>query len=255
MKRSFFLGISIMSLFSCTDEKELETSIEPKNLQKVASGPVESSANAHVESSLGIPGNENYSLKIFKEHLNGDDKIDAIVTVNRLEHAMSKAAASNKTAKNAEMGFMGQYNYFFFFDGKSGQFSIPMLIASSALVELSVSFDNITSDAYKDVMFDYRVLDGSFKDFYTVNGMTPSRIFQWKNFVGLNTKESEAYYFKFDQGTMGPRKDILVMKAELIQPKEEIDIYKYDPEIKKSEDLLIRFFYHPSTGKYMTKNN
>jgi hypothetical protein len=54
---------------------------------------------------------------------------------------------------------------------------------------------------------------------------------------------------------MGPRKDILVMKAELIQPKEEIDLYKYEPEIKKTDELVLRFFYHPSTGKYMTKKN
>lgn len=244
-----------MSLVACGEQPATETPDERQTQEKSEKGPVEARASSHVERSLGIPGNEKYSLKIYKEHLNGDDKIDAIVTVNRLEHAMSKAAESDKTAKNAEMGFMGQYNYFYFFDGKTGQFSIPMLIASSALAELKVSFDYITSDAYKDVMFDYRVLDGSFKDFYTVNAMSPTRIFQWKNYVGLKATESEAYYFKFAEGTMGPRKDILVMKADLIQPKEEIDLYKYEPEIKKSEELLLRFFYHPATGKYMTKKN
>lgn len=242
-----------MIFSSCSDDKPKETKKQIEPVVKAETGPVEKRAKAQAERTLGIPGNEKYSLKIYKEHLNGDDKIDAIVTVNRQEYAMEKAANSNKTAKNAEMGFMGQYNYFFFFDGKSEQFSIPMLIASSALSELKVSFENITSDAYKDVMFDYRVLDGSFKDFYTITNLTPSRIFQWKNYVGLKAAESEAYYFKFAEGTLGPRKDILVMKADLIQPKEEIDLYKYEPEIKKSDELVLRFFYHPATGKYMTK--
>lgn len=253
MKNIFFL-IALV-LVSCGNEKPAEQQQESVEKGSQKAGNVESSAESHVESVLGIPGNEKYSLKIYKEHLNGDDEIDAIVTVNRLEYAMNEAAKSDKTAKSAEIGFMGQYNYFFFFDGKSGQFSIPMLIASSPLSELKTSFENITSDAYKDVMFDFKVLDGSFKDFYTINGMTPTRIFQWKNYVGLNTNESEAYHFQFGQGTMGPRKDILVMKAELIQPKEKIDVYKYEPEIIKKDELMLRFFYHPSTGKYMTKNN
>lgn len=255
MKKFLLLAVSVSVLFSCGNEKPGEETDKTENPATTEVGTVESLATGHIERVLGIPGNEKYSLKIYKEHLNGDDKIDAIVTVNRLEFAMNEAAKSDKTAKSAEIGFMGQYNYFFFFDGKSGQFSIPMLIASSPLSELKASFDNITSDAYKDIMFDFKVLDGSFKDFYTINGMTPTRIFQWKNYVGLKKAESEAYHFKFGQGTMGPRKDILVMKAELMQPKEEVDIYKYDPEIKKGDDLLLRFFYHPSTGKYMTKNN
>lgn len=214
---------------------------------------VEQMAERHIEGRLSIPATEKYTYHIYKEHLDGDDKIDAIITVNRLEYAMDKASKSKNTAQQASIGYMGNHNYIFYYDGGLNKISPEIAVPSSPLSELNVTFENINSGAYKDIMIDFRILNASYKDYYTVRNHTPYHVFQWKNYDGLKSGKEEAFYFEYVEGTLGPVKDILVKKAILIQPNGEIDLYKYEPELKKTDEIVHRFFYHPSEGKYMTK--
>jgi hypothetical protein len=85
-----------------------------------------------------------------------------------------------------------------------------------------------------------------------ISNHIPRRVFQWKNFDGLTSNTSEAYYFEYGDGTMTEMKDILVKKAILKQPTKEVDVSKYVPELTKTDELVFRFFYHPKEGKYMT---
>ena len=105
----------------------------------------------------------------------------------------------------------------------------------------------------KDILVDFRILNASYKDYYTVSNHIPRRVFQWKNFDGLKSDVSEAYTFDYTDGTMGMVKDILVKKATLIQPSKDVDMYKYNPVLKESDEIVYRFFYHPDQGKYMTQ--
>ena len=251
--RNILLLISLTTLLISCGEKKQEEKVEEKEKKSNSLESVESMAKRHIESKLLIPATEKYRYHIYKEHLDGDNEIDAIITVNRLEYAMDRASKSKKTAQQAGIGFMGNYNYIFYYDGGLNAISPQMDIPSSPLAELKVSFENIQSEAYKDVIVDFRILNASYKDFYTISNHTPQHVFQWKNYDGLKSVESEAYYFEFGEGTLGPVKDILVKKAVLVQPAGEIDLYSYEPEIKKTDELVHRFFYHPATGKYMTK--
>ena len=58
-----------------------------------------------IEAGLDIPATEKYSYKIYKEHLDNDDSLDYIITINRLEFAKQKAINGEKLAKRAEVGF------------------------------------------------------------------------------------------------------------------------------------------------------
>ncbi len=222
----------------------------PHTVQK---GTVESIAKQYIDAQLTIPSSEKYDLQIYKEQLNNDDKMDAIITVNRLEFALNEAAASNKTAKMAEIGFMGNYNYLFFYDGKSSQITSHMLVSSSPYAPLKIHFNNITSERYKDILVDFRVLNASFRDFYTINNQGLTKIFEWKNFDGLGSGKPEAFHFEYDKGTLSDRKDILVKSATYTQPTNIKDIYTYEPTLTFSNELIYRFFYHPETDKYMTR--
>lgn len=252
MKSTYFLFILVtFVIFSCGDApKEVSEKVVPK---VEGNQSVEQMAKRHMESQLSIPATEKYTYHIYKAHLDEDEKIDAIISLNRLNFAMNEASSSNKTSKNAEIGFMGNYNYIFFFDGGLNKISPPIAIPSSPLAELKIAFENIHSDSYKDVLVDFRVLNGSFKDYYTVSNHIPRRVFQWKNYDGLKSEINEAYTFDYAEGTMGFVKDILVKKATLIQPTKDIDIYKYDPVLEESDEIVYRFFYHPDQGKYMTQ--
>lgn len=252
MRRILFLASISLLIMSCGDEKK-DDPIDQETKKTAPVETVESMAKRHIEGRLSIPATEKYSYHIYKEHLDGDDKIDAIITVNRLEFAIDKASKSKNTAQQASIGYMGNHNYIFYYDGGLNKISPEIAVPSSPLSELKVSFENINSEAYKDILIDFRILNASYKDYYTVKNHTPIHVFQWKNYDGLKSGKEEAFYFEYTEGTLGPVKDILVKKAVLIQPKGEIDLYKYEPELKKTNELVHRFFYHPSEGKYMTK--
>lgn len=249
-KSLIFIALTTV-IFSCGGGKP-EQSLEDHSTADKSEETVESMAKRHIEAKLSIPATEKYTYHIYKEHLDSDDKIDAIITVNRLEFAMNEAANSTNTAKQAEIGFMGNYNYIFYYDGGLNQISPQIAIPSSPKTELKISFENVQSGAYKDVIVDFKIMNASYKEFYVISNHIPRRVFQWKNYDGLKSTESEAFHFEYSEGTMGPVQDILVKKAILKQPEGEIDIYSFEPELKKTDELVYRFFYHPKEGKYLT---
>jgi hypothetical protein len=251
MKTHLLSIIAISLIFSSCNDATTENNTD-EDAPEVEKGSLEDIIVQHIEGNLKIPGTEDYSFKIYKEHLDGDDKMDAIITVNRLQYALEEAAKSDNSAKRAEYGFMGNYNYIFYYDGGLDKISPQIAIPSTPQAELKVSFENVSSSAYKDILIDFRVRNASYKDFYTVNNHTPRRIFQWKNFDGLESKVSEAYTFKIEEGAVGLQKDILVMKANIVQPTEKVDLFTFEPELKESNELVHRFFYNDQMGKYVT---
>lgn len=212
-------------------------------------------ADRMVRAKLGIQANEKFELKIYRAQLDADGIEDAIITLNRLDFAMKEAMASPNAAKRAELGFMGNFNYFFFFDGKLDMLSPPLAIPSSPLLPLSVSFENISSPNYKDVLIDFRIRNASYKDFYTVSNHTPRRIFQFKNFDGLGTKLTEAYHFEYGAGSYGIQKNIFVMEGKLEALPAGADKNTYVPKIKPIEKIKYTFFYLESEAKYATKDS
>jgi hypothetical protein len=212
-------------------------------------------ADRMVRAKLGIQANEKFDLKIYRAQLDADGIEDAIITVNRLDFAMKEAMASPNAAKRAELGFMGNFNYFFFFDGKLDMLSPPLAIPSSPLVPLSVSFENISSPNYKDILIDFRIRNASYKDFYTVSNHTPRRIFQFKNFDGLGTNLTEAYHFEYGAGSYGIQKNIFVMEGQLQGLPAGADQNTFVPQIKPIEKIKYTFFYLESEAKYATKDS
>jgi len=254
MKKIVSSFIALSFLFCSCDNISNEKEQTNDDQEVVAeTGSLEEIIERHIESNLEISGTEDYSFKIYKEHLDGDDKMDAIITVNRLQFALDEAAKSENSAKRAEFGFMGNYNYLFYYDGGLDKISPQIAIPSTPQAELKVSFEHVSSGAYKDILIDFRVRNASYKDFYTVSNHTPRRIFQWKNFDGLGSKTSEAFTFKIQEGAVGLQNDIVVMKATIDQPKEKVDLYTFEPKLIESNELVHRFFYSDQMGKYVTK--
>jgi hypothetical protein len=212
-------------------------------------------ADRMVRAQLSIQANEQFEMKIYRAQLDEDGIEDAIITVNRLDFAMKEAAVSPNAAKRADLGFMGNFNYFFFFDGKLDMLSPPIAIPSSPLLPLNVQFENISSEKYKDILIDFRIRNASYKDFYTISKHTPRRIFQFKNFDGLGTDQTEAYHFEFGAGTFGPQKNIFVMEAKLEELPKGADKNTYIPKVQPIEKIKYTFFYLEQEGKYATKDS
>ena len=251
-KATYFL-ILLSLCISCSESTEEQRKVIDESELPEEKGDLNSYAKRHVESQLRIPSNERYELKIYKENLDGDDKEDAIITVNRLNFAIEEAANSVNPAKRAEIGYMGNFNFFFFYDGAKDLISPPIVIASSPMLPLKISFENISSENYKDILIDFRIRNSSFKDFFTVINHIPRRVFEFRNFDGMGTTRSECYSFNFTKGSYSAFKDIQVMKANLGAIPKNADLNLFEPEITPTNELLYTFFYVPQEGKYMTK--
>jgi len=245
-------GFFVILTSSCQEQKERkEVSIEELPTDH---SDLNTYAKRHIEAALRIPATEKYTLSIHKENLDGDDKQDAIILVNRYQFAMDEAVKSNNSAKRAELGFMGNYNYIFYFDGALNLISPPLAIPSSPMLPLKVSFENISSSSFKDILIDFRIRNSSYKDYYTVTNHSPRRIFQWKIFDGLGTPNQESFIFNYETGSYSEAKDIVISKGRIGAIPKKADLFIYEPTItaENKQETLYRFFYLPQKGIYAT---
>lgn len=258
MKKYAFIILNILLLSACTEEpKDTSTKIkEDDEVSKYVSDdntPLDVRAKNHVESYLQIPTTEEYSIKIYKEHLDPDGKEDAIITVNRYKFAIDEAIKAGNVNKRAAIGYMGNYNFIFYYDGGLNKISPAIPIPSTPIKELNVTFENIYSSEYKDILVDFRIRNASYRDFFTVTNHSPRRIFQWKTFDGLGDSQSEAFFFDYKLNAPDSPKDIVILKGDMITPSGNFDPNTFDPEIKKTNEKIHLFFYNAQMGKYVTE--
>ncbi len=209
----------------------------------------------HIEGNLAILGTEKYSYEVFSEHLDGDDSIDYVITVNRLENALDNAIKSGNTAQRAEMGYIGKYNFIFYMDGATKDITPAIPVASSPHAELDVTFAHIRSEAYKDIMVDFRVRNSCFRRFFTVVNEIPLQTFEAKIFDYLGEENAEAYSIKFEPGSYSLAKDIYVYKADIenVTIKSMNDVYDIYPKITPTDQLDRKWFFNDHMQKYFTE--
>ena len=145
-------------------------------------------------------------------------------------------------------------NYLFYFDGALNLISPPLAIPSSPMLPLKVSFENISSSSFKDILIDFRIRNSSYKDYYTITNHSPRRIFQWKIFDGLGTPNEESFIFNYETGSYSESKDIVISKGRIGAIPKKADLFIYEPVIsaEKKQETLYRFFYLPQKGIYAT---
>ncbi len=209
----------------------------------------------HIEAQLKIPGTEKYDYKIFKDQLTPDDSLDYIITVNLLQRAKEDAIKSGKTAKRAEIGYMGNFNYFFFMDGATGVITSPIAVPSSPLAELNVSFENITTAANKDILIDLRIGNAKFRKFYTISHNAPFQTCETELFTELGTELEQTFSVDYEEGTHSLAKNILIYEGEIEPLGEYDDIYNVDPKINATDKLVRRWYYSPQHMKYYLKKD
>jgi hypothetical protein len=256
MKAILILLLIAVVLPSCQEEQtdvEVLNETPQEDLSKL---PLNEYAKRHVESSLSILGTEKYSLEIIKGNLDADRKEDAIIVVNRKQFALDEAMKSENPAKSAEMAFMGNYNYIFYYDGGLKLISPPIAVPSSALVPLKVNLTEVSAESYQDILIDYRIRNANFRDVFTITNHTPRKVFEWKTFDGLGTDKPEAYTFEYTSGKYGPEKDIILYASTLEKLPANADKNTFEPKITKTAKVAFHFFYIPQEQKYgMLKNN
>lgn len=245
----FFVALTTVSCNETNTEKIDET-VEDEVIETLS---LDERAKREAMLKLQIPPTENFSIKKHTAHLNGDDQEDAIFTINRLEFALERASKSKNQVKLAEMGYVGNYNYFIFYDGKLDRFSVPILVPSSPKTELQISFENVLTDAYQDVIVEYRIRNSAYRNYYQILDGSLAEVFQWKVFDYLGTTSPESFAFKYEPGSYSLSKDIVIYTGKIKNyPTEIPDTYAYFPEIESTDKEVIRFFFDSRKQKYST---
>jgi outer membrane lipoprotein-sorting protein len=245
----FILFSTSILLFSCNEEEEIEST---QNISEKKE-PVESIAKRFIESKLEISAAEKYKLEIYKSQLDGDNEEDAIVAVNRYNYAVEKAGQSKNPGKVAEIGYMGPYNYIFYYDGATGIMNGPMEIPSTPISPLKISFEKVMSEAYSDVVVSFRIRNSCFKHIYTIQNKKPRLVFGWKLFDGFGTPDAKGVHLVFETTAVSLPKDIRVMKANIISATTEQNYDVDEPVMEKLNEEEYRFIYNPKEGKYAIK--
>lgn len=205
-----------------------------------------------IEAKLKINRTEKYSYKVYKADINGDGIGDAIITVNRMQYAEDQAIASGNVAKAVEVGYVGPYNLFFYYDGALDLISDPVQVPSSPGRELDVHFESITSPDKKDIVIDYRVRNSGWRSYFTSSGQgTLSLMFQWKWFDYIGEANPEALNHVLEANPRGQLQDISIYQSSIDDyPGTVKDIYGYVPKITQKGALMYRFFYDPQVLKF-----
>lgn len=250
-----YYSIILLIAFSCNSDNPSDT--KNKNDVSVAIETTEQRITRHIEANLKIPATEKYSYEIFKGEINGDDSIDYIIAVNRLDYAINEAIDRGRMAKSASSGFMGSFNFIFYMNGDTKNISNAITVPSSAKGKLKVSFENIRSEAYKDIMVDFKLDNASFRRFFALYDERIREIFDIMVYDGLGDIENHAISIEFSQGSYSLVKDILIYTGELEKVKfdDPEKVYSYYPEIKKTDLLERRWFFNPKQRKYYTKKD
>ncbi|MEY3047972.1 MAG: hypothetical protein RL365_10 [Bacteroidota bacterium] len=240
-------------MLSCGNEEVIDEPELPKENIAHEGGDLKSRAARHVEAQLNIAGTERYGLTIYKQNLDGDDKEDAILTVNRFNYALEKAKQSPNAAKLAEIGYVGNYNYIFYYDGGLDLISPAIAVPSSPYLPLEISFEPITSTEYNDVLVTYRIRNSAYRAFFTIENHTPTRYFEWPLFDELGSPQAKAFGFEYIATAMNPRKNIQIYEADisLSDTVKQYNVAK--PILTKRAKLLHEFFYLPAKHTYVTK--
>lgn len=256
MQYKLLFGLLLFTV-SCTEpvkkESDFFDNIENKEPDY---NSIEEKITRHIESDLRIPATEKYSYAIYKSNLNGDDSLDYVITVNRLEFALQEAIESGKVANLAEMGYMGNYNYYFYMDGLSKEISASIPVPSSPYAELEVEFHSIKTEAYKDFTIDFRIINSKFRRFYTVINSIPRQTFEAKIFDGLGDSNPEAYVVEYAPGSFTLAKDILVYNGTLekVTVNSVNDVYSIHPKITSTGKLDRKWYFSEAKNKYFTEN-
>lgn len=248
MKYTYLFPLVLIAVFSsCTDDATDEIVKENSNKESF-----DSRMRREIQTALDIPATERYSLRIYREYINSDTTQDAIITVNRLQYAISESVRKKTEVKDAELGYLGNHNFFFYYDGALDKISVPLPIPSSPGRELEVNFRPITSKTKMDVMIDYRIRNSGYRNYYTVlNEHDLALVFQW-NVFDLSLKDKpNAYFHDFVPSPDGIGYDIAIYQSQVDNnPPPTQDVYQYMPIITKRNELLLKFFFDRAVGKF-----
>ena len=252
MKMKHLYFVLYIGLISCGEDKP---AVETEKTEPNEQLSMEELIDRKVKAELSIPGTVNYTMSIHKAQLNDDEFEDAIIVVNRKEHTLQSAIDKNNVAYQEEVGYFGNYNFLFYYDGMTHTVTRKIAVPSNGLIPLKVEFANILTEGYKDFTLDVRIREARYRNFYTVRKGAPALIFQCEIHNVDDVNNFNVNHVKYDVGSHSLSKDIVIYNAKVkfTIPKDLSSDFEIETEPKGEEKF--RFFYYPAQQKYFIKKD
>lgn len=257
---NYLIIVGLLLFASCgTDTTDVQKKDEDKREKEVKSDGYLSEAEIKrfIEAQLQIPANEKYTMQIVEAQLTEDAVPDKLITVNLLDRAMNEAIQNKKVAKQEELGYMGNYNFFFYLDGQSQKITSPIVVPSSAKSTLRVEFTNLLSDSHQDIMIDLRIKGSCFRRYYSIVNSVPFQVSETEVFLDLGTANQQLFYIEHETNDRVTAKNIVVYEGLLKKKlsEDEINDYAFVPEIQSTKTLIRRWYFSPQHLKYYLKKD
>ncbi|MFK7786728.1 MAG: hypothetical protein AB8B56_16535 [Crocinitomicaceae bacterium] len=255
----YFWILSLILFAGCTETEqteELDTfNPDTENVDPFEGLSEVEAIELHIRQQLSISVDEPIDYTIYEENCDGDDSLDAVIAVNLLDRAVKEAIQSGKTAKSAAIGYMGNYNYFIYRDGFTGDLSPAVVVPSSPKARLKVSFENVLSENQKDILIDYRILNAAYRNYFTISNGNLAQVNQLKLFDAVGTAEAVAFTVQYEDGMISNAKDIVSYKGSFDNPtfKTPDEVYSFEPDVMKTGEVQERWFFNPEDTKYYLK--
>ncbi|MCR9174075.1 MAG: hypothetical protein NXI10_16355 [bacterium] len=242
----------LIFLAACSSENNDEVSEKPASDKVDEPTDLRTKIDVKIKSQLKITAADKFDSTWYKRDLNGDGQDDYLITINQLDRALNEAIAEQKVEKMKEVGYMGYFNHFFFVDGITEHVSDGIVVPSSPMFPLKVTFEKVLGTDQMDFYVDYRVRNMQRRKFYTISQSNPREVCQAVIFDRFGTENSVAYDIRIEEGTLNSYNDIVEYQAQLedmIVPNLD-STYYYSPKIIPTEKEVRRWHYSPSARKY-----
>lgn len=249
------LGLSITLFYSCSNESKNTQDGVVENEKEVIVASKEERIARMVENELNIPATEKYDIEILYKYIDPDTLEDALILVNRRDHAFKHVKENGNERFFEKTGYTGLFNYIFVLLGDSKKLISTTPVGSNVNKTLKAEFLELTSKAFTDFYVDYRIQNSMQRNYYTVRRNEIFLTFSCPIFDSIGQPNPIVYDIQHKESTVRLTKDIALYHASFVDynPEDIEDITAYEPKgIKSSDDLYVYFIFDDKKMKYVT---
>lgn len=251
-----FLSVLLTVLFSCnSNDQKADPALNKKTAISVNDSTFSDFAKRNVENALKISASEQYDFQIKTEYINRDTLKDAVILVNRKEHALESAKRDGNLKFLEKMGYTGLHNHVFVFLGGTNELLQTAPVGSNIDYPLNVFFESLSKPSHTDFYVEYRNRNSLYRNYYTVRGNKIYLTLNCPVFDLIGEKEPKAYAIKHKESKVRTAKDIAIFEGSIANydPDEIENVNNFYPDsITTSNDLIVYFIYDEKTNAYVT---
>lgn len=243
-------------VFSCSDSVENPEIEGEIDLFKVELDFEEAAVKDLIKRRIKIEDADFGSFEIHKAHLNADAVEDGYVVMNLAPRAKRDMEKSSNPARFHDMGYIGDYNFIYVWDGKTRTLGTAFKFSANGLTPIKVSVSNFLDPGYKSLSAEYRVQNSTFETFFrNVNGQLIP-VFSYTKVDLIGTPDMVVNIHQFEENASAVEKDIVIYKG-IVEGYNELEAASnrnsYEiANVKRTDEVVYRFFYDERTRKYAT---